>query len=294
MPVFTRINLLLQRNSPCIHFLREAMEKMLRKLLGRFVTVSAMDLASTVVDVDFTNKTNQLSNRELMVGFMTKQVLTRLQEEVEPSKFTKFYTGVRAFFAGCLTYIVGKFPWDDALLQHACFVDFEKRKTCSFHSVEYFLERFSQLLPSEHADDIYDEFRLHQSLPALPPEINASQVSNEEKEHNHIQADLLWHELEKLTDINGKLKFGLLAKVAKLVLILPHSNADEERVFSPVRKNKTAFRANLSLETTLPSILHCKVNAFSHMKCYEYRPSSQVLQNAKHATWEYNKEHSKS
>jgi len=79
-----------------------------------------------VVDVDFTSKTNQLIDRELMVGFMTKQVLTRLQEEVEPSKFAKFYTGVHAFFAGCLTYIVGKFPWDDALLQHACFVDFEK------------------------------------------------------------------------------------------------------------------------------------------------------------------------
>lgn len=86
MPVFTRINLLLQRHSPCIHFLREAMEKMLRKLLGQFVTVSAMDLANTVVDVDFTSTTNQLSNRELMVGFMTKQVLTRLQDEVEPSK----------------------------------------------------------------------------------------------------------------------------------------------------------------------------------------------------------------
>ena len=56
-------------------------------------------------------------------------------EEVEPSKFKKVYTGVRAyFFIGCLTYIVNKFPWDDALLLHA-FVDFEKRKTCSFHSV---------------------------------------------------------------------------------------------------------------------------------------------------------------
>ena len=82
-------------------------------------------------------------------------------EEVEPSKFKKVYTGVRAyFFIGCLTYIVNKFPWDDALLLHACFVDFEKRKTCSFHSVQYFLERFSQLLPSHLADEVYDEFRL--------------------------------------------------------------------------------------------------------------------------------------
>ena len=180
MPVFTRINLLLQRNSPCIHFLRETMEKMLQKLLGRFVTVSAIDTANTVVDVDFTNKTKQLSDRELMVGFTTKQVLIRLQEEVEPSKFKKFYTGVRAFFTRCLTYI-NKFPWDDALLRHACFVDFEKWKTCSFHSVQYFLERFSQLLPSQLADEVYDEFCLYQSLPALPPEINLSQVCSEEE-----------------------------------------------------------------------------------------------------------------
>ena len=102
--------------------------------------MSAIDTANTVVDVDFTSKTKQLSDRELMVGFTTKQVLIRLQEEVEPSKFKKFYTGVRAFFTGCLTYIVSKFPWDDALLRHACFVDFEKWKTCSFHSVQYFLE----------------------------------------------------------------------------------------------------------------------------------------------------------
>ena len=59
---------------------------MLRKLLERFVTVSALDTGSTVVDVDFVSKTNQLSDKELMVGFTTKQVLTRLQEEVEPSR----------------------------------------------------------------------------------------------------------------------------------------------------------------------------------------------------------------
>ena len=81
------------------------------------------------MDVDFVNKTNQLSDKELMVGFTKKQVLTRLQEEVEPSRIKKFYTGVRAFFTGCVTYVVDKFPWDDELLQHACFIDFEKRKT---------------------------------------------------------------------------------------------------------------------------------------------------------------------
>ena len=104
-----------------------------------------------------------------------------------------------------------------------------------------------------------------------------------------IRADALWHGLEKLKDVNGKLMFGVLSKVAKLVLVLP-----AERVFSLIRKNKTPFRANLSLDKTLPNILHCKVNAFNHVKYFEYEPSESVLRNAKSATWQYNKEHSAS
>ena len=123
------------------------------------------------------------------------------------------------------------------------FIDFEKRKSCSFSSVEYFVGRFTQLLLF-NVDELYDEFRLYQSLPDIPPEVDASLVCTEENEP--IQADILWNELEKVRDVNGKLKFGLLASVAKLVSIFPHSNAAEERVFSLVRKNKTAFRANVS------------------------------------------------
>ena len=50
------------------------------------------------MDVDFVSKTNQLSDKELMVGFTTKQVLTRLQEEVEPSRIKKNSTLVFAHF----------------------------------------------------------------------------------------------------------------------------------------------------------------------------------------------------
>ena len=147
----------------------------------------------------------------------------------------KFFTGVSAFFTGCLTYVVDTFPWDDEHLQHACFIDFEKRKTCSFLSVEYFLRWFSQHLPSEHADEVYNEFHLYQSLPAIPPEIDTSQLY-EDEQHTHIWADLLWHRLEHLTDIKGKLKFGLLVNVATLVLILPQSSADKVTWCEKIKK----------------------------------------------------------
>ena len=74
-----------------------------------------------MIEVEFANTANQLSDRELMIGFTTKQLLVRLQEEVEPSRLKKFYAGVRAFLTGCVAYFVGKFPWDDKILQHAIF-----------------------------------------------------------------------------------------------------------------------------------------------------------------------------
>ena len=74
MPVFTELNLL-QRESPCIHLLREAMERMLRKLLGRFVTVSAME-SGCVLSVSFMEESNQLSDREIMVVLLLGKCLS--------------------------------------------------------------------------------------------------------------------------------------------------------------------------------------------------------------------------
>ena len=49
---------------------------------------------------------------------------------------------------------------------------------------------------------------------------------------------------------NGYLKLGKLAIIALLVLTLPHSNAEEERVFSMINKNKTQ-RPSLKLDGSL-------------------------------------------
>ena len=48
-------------------------------------------------------------------------------------------------------------------------------------------------------------------------------------------------------------------RIALLALTLPHSNAEEELVFSLVTKNKTKFRPNLKLDGTLSSILTIKL-----------------------------------
>ena len=69
--------------------------------------------------------------------------------------------------------------------------------------------------------------------------------------------DGIWANTGKLTFATAQCVkcFLLLVKVASLPLAIPHSNADEERIFSSVRKDKTDFHGNMDIDRTLSSLL---------------------------------------
>lgn len=119
----------------------------------------------------------------------------------------------------------------------------------------------------------------------------ASTEPNEDGENHHYRMDTLWHYLSTLKSGDGYQRFQKLCKIAKLVLVIPHSNADEERVFPMIRKNKTPFRPSLGLDKTLPSLT---VKLATEEPCHQFQPTSSVVERAGKVTWEYNKEHRKS
>lgn len=129
-------------------------------------------------------------------------------------------------------------------------------------------------------------------LVQLEATIRVSSVDGDE--HSLFRLDVLWHYIQKEFLVAGtpRSKFHNLGRLAQLVLTLPHSNADEERVFSRIGKNKTKFRANLSLDRTLPSIITFQMNRAASEPCFKYEPSREVCKAAKQVTWQYNKEHS--
>ena len=73
--------------------------------------------------------------------------------------------------------------------------------------------------------------------------------------------------------------FTMVSEVAFLALILPHSNATEERAFSLVNKNKTKLQPSLQLDGTPPSILTTKPAA-GDLACHKFKLPS-VLDSAK-------------
>ena len=293
LPIFTCFNLLLQREDPCIHLVFDQCEKLLSKLMGRFVLTTALSAASSPKKVDYLN--NQLSDRDIFIGFITRQTLLKLVNEGDctPTESKKFFHGVRAFYVAATKYIIEKFPFEDDVLKCAKFVNFEKRANCTFSDVEFFMHRYQGIAGLIVTDDIFDEFVDYQLLEQgdIPASVWDLATVNE-KFGSHTRMDVIWGFLGTMrTGDNCNYKFPYLSKVAKLVLTLPHSNAGEERVFSLVRLNKTPYRSSLSLDGTLSSILTVKLH--NPEPCYEFEPPKEMLEKSKKATWDYNKEHQK-
>ena len=89
--------------------------------------------------------------------------------------------------------------------------------------------------------------------------------------------DVIWGFLKE--------KFPRLTEIALSVLVIPHSNPSEERVFSVIRKNKTEFRSRLQLGASLNAIMRVKMAVPEQlMACYKWQPSKELLKNCKSAT----------
>ena len=77
-------------------------------------------------------------------------------------------------------------------------------------------------------------------------------------------------------------KLPLLSEIALCVLIVPHSNAGEERIFSMIR---TDFQSRLQLYGSLNSIMRIKMSVpVPLIACHKWKPSLSLLEACKQAT----------
>ncbi|KAL5489186.1 hypothetical protein EMCRGX_G018251 [Ephydatia muelleri] len=163
-----------------------------------------------------------------------------------------------------MNYALKNLPINDPMLINATFVNYDTKDDATFSQVEYFVQRFGELLPFTPARELellQEEFTDYQLLmhDAIPSDVWNKAVTDEDEHTTYHRMDIVWHHLSSLKAPDGNPRFNRLSKIAKVVLVIPHSNAQEERIFSMVRKNKTCFRPNLDPKGTLSSILTVKL-----------------------------------
>jgi len=101
-----------------------------------------------------------------------------------------------------------------------------------------------------------------------------------------VRIDTAWHQLSLIKDVStGLPKYGVLSAVVQGILTMYHSNADCERLFSTVRKNKTDFRASLSTDTLSSILTHKTMLSARSQVCHSIVHSDELLRQAKFATY---------
>ena len=275
-------------------------------MLSRFIQVqSIVDAAAgdDITKVKYKDPSCQMSDDKLYIGIVTRVKQRKLLDEgdIDSNASLTFFKGIRSFYHCATEYALSHHPFDDDVLLNAQFVNIQRRVTADFTQVAYFVERFPILLPfcdTKSQEQLFEQFTSYQTMhdSAIPLHIWSDakvteKVSSDGEDHVYYRMDTLWAYLSTVKDgVSGLPTFSLLSKVAKLVLTLPHSNADEERVFSLIRQNKTDFRNSLALDGTLSSILTVKMSC--QEPCYKFEPTADVIKKSKKATWEYNQAHS--
>ncbi|MGH0167138.1 UNVERIFIED_CONTAM: hypothetical protein FKN15_051927, partial [Acipenser sinensis] len=121
----------------------------------------------------------------------------------------------------------------DELLRNAQVADISQWEKVLFDCVRYFVDR-SGLVKEDEMDELGSQFVRYQIFSFSEDMLSAD------------RADVAWNMIGQLKNCTTqKSSFSVLVKVMLVILTIPHSNADSQRVFSIVRKNRTRVSAKL-------------------------------------------------
>ena len=228
----------------------------------------------------------------MAVGFLAKQKVQKLLDEgdIALGDSRKFFNVARVFYTSTVDYFKSHMSLNDPHLNASMFLDFEQRELANVADVEYFSGRFEILGGRDDPillKKIHEELLDYEMLNRkdIPKSLWQKAEHNINPETKVLRMDFIWVHLNGMSSLaTGEPRFPLLSTVARLVLVIPHSNAGEERVFSLTNKKKPSFRPSLTLDGTLSSVVQIKLAA--------PEPPKEMFTKVKKATWEYNERYS--
>jgi hypothetical protein len=230
------------------------MQKFMNKLASKFIkpeVIPGLKASNASFSKLYISVANQKHDRDLFIGFTTKNTLQSLLEaDIDDHDVDKFFDGVRAFYTTAYKYCVDWLPLDEVILKHSRFLDFDRRLEFSIDDVNEVVS----CMPLIHRniignvrlqDDVEEEFLIYQGM--TKEEVRQSvwddslvyEKDEDEEKISYHRMDIIWAYLCQ--------RLQTLSNIALSVLTIPHSNATEERIFSMITKNKTQFRASLDL-----------------------------------------------
>ena len=275
---FSKFSLAFQTHASRIGTLQADVLNLLKSFLSNFIDPGVLRQCLDITTINYQDLNAQLKDSELAIGTSTQMLLCgELEEEVVGTAVeVRFYQTVRTFYQTAVCKILAKFPFKERILKKLLILDPRNRSITDTSDVLDLANRFTSFDPDD-MDTLTMEYLDYRSctdeeLPVFDPHSDAA--------IDHFWADI--GDIRTVADLET-LRFGKLSELAKVLLVLPHSNADPERLFSMVRKIYTELRRQMD-PSTLTSLLSVKVN--NTQPCYlnESLMSDTLIANARLAT----------
>ena len=219
--MFTTFNKLLQRDEPSIHLLKPAIESLGLKLGSFILKISVLqNLSQHLMMI--------VSTRIIPLSSWTWQNRLLSQGDISDHNFKKFHAAVHSNFRDSLTYIKTRFTIKDNTISNTVWIDVTQRSGVCWENVQYFVDKYSavQSFKGLNKDRLHDEFIDYQllSLNDFP-----TGVFEDDEDVYHCRMDTLWWHISHMEVPQTSIKrFKFLPKIAEIVLLIPHSNAELE------------------------------------------------------------------
>ena len=228
MPLCHSFLELFQTEAPLVHVLYEELCWLVYMMMGRYVKASVYQnkTGQDLKEVKHGELQNQLSDKEMIIGDSTRQVLGNL----DSGKQKRALLDIRKFFNTGVSYLLSNFSFNNEPLKDLGCLHPEHRLKPSNSSA---IERVARKLPfAEDVALITDEWKVYQG-----EEIDEKLWKIEKDDEVELRRiDHYWRDILKLKTGSGKDKYPRLRKIVKGVLALPQGNADVERGLSDNKK----------------------------------------------------------
>nr|XP_042902141.1 uncharacterized protein LOC122270094 [Parasteatoda tepidariorum] len=275
IPVFERSLITLQSNEPKIHILNSLLLDLLKDFVSKFIRADIIK-GSSLMDINLVSEKNHKLDDDIIIGSAASKLISVLKMEDKQL----FYSNIKNYYIAVCNYIRQKFPLNSEFLLSAEVADVDKLPSKRFKDVDFFLKKFPSMWINDNVEETEDMKR--DKLLEEFSDLQITDLPSVIKQETRM--DKKWDAISKITSNDGCFKkYSRIAKIMVAILSIPHSNAECERVFSIVKKNRTQFRNSLS-DKSLEDILIAKTTQTGC--CYEQTFDKGFLKAAKSATYE--------
>lgn len=247
--IFNSFNALFQSRSPQIHVLYDKSHMLMRQLCQNFIKMEIV-MDQNLGTLNVKNPHNYIDIDKIYLGNECEQLLKKLPLDAVHDIRLKCLN----FYITSAIEIQKRLPLNNELFQHFSFLSLNANEDICTRMVA---------LKFEHCVNV-DACEIEWRNLLVLDKTLLIKLQN-------MPIEQRWNEISLLKTFDDSYQFSQIATLAKLVLSLPHSNAESERIFSIVTDVKNKKRNRIGSET-LNSI--CVIRSMlqnENICCYEYQ-----------------------